>query len=74
MNTIGAWTQRAVSHIRFRPDRAAVEAELRAHYEDHRDALLRAGKDRGAAERDALAALGDPDEIGRRQLARSRPI
>ena len=73
MNTIGAWTQRAVSHIRFRPDRATVEAELRAHYEDHRDALLRAGKDRGAAERDALAALGDPDETGRLLNCAHRP-
>lgn len=57
---------RAVSiHIRFKPDRGAVEVELLAHLEDRRDALKETGVPDGEAEERAVAAMGDPAEIGR---------
>lgn len=58
-------------HIRFSPDRPAVERELTAHLEDHRDALLARCPDMTLpeAERAAIAAMGDPEALG---LALSR--
>ena len=37
------WCRQAVGHVRFRPDRRAIERELTAHYEDHRLDLERIG-------------------------------
>ncbi|MBR5641414.1 MAG: hypothetical protein IKW92_04740 [Firmicutes bacterium] len=64
MRSIEEWTQQATGHIRFAPDRKVVAEELRAAYEDHRDALLEAGERRERASFLALQALGDPDEAG----------
>ena len=51
--------------IRFAPDRPAVAAELTAHLEDHRDALLARDPDLTLpkAEQAAIAAMGDPEEL-----------
>lgn len=51
--------------VRFRPDRAAITAELTAHLEDHMDALVARGFPPETAARQAVAAMGDPEEIGR---------
>ena len=57
---------RSVSrHIRFWPDRRGVEEELMGHLMDRRDALREAGVPDGEAEERAVAAMGDPAEIGR---------
>lgn len=57
---------RAVSaHIRFKPDRGAVEAELLAHLEDRREALAARGVPEEEAEARAVAAMGDPAETGK---------
>ena len=57
---------RSVSrHIRFRPDRRGVEEELMDHLLDRRDTLKEAGVPDGEAEERAVAAMGDPAEIGR---------
>lgn len=66
--TWGTWVYRVCSHIKFKPDRAAVEEELRAHLEDKAEALCRGEVTMPEAKRQALAAMGDPDEVGR-QLA-----
>lgn len=60
-----SWRAAVLAQVRFRPDRAAIEAELTAHYEDHVQDLERVGYDRQLAEQRALAAMGDPEEIGR---------
>lgn len=62
------WAARACSHIRFRPDRAAVEKELLAHLEDEATALLESGLTGEQAQKKALDSMGDADEVGR-QLA-----
>lgn len=67
------WVSAAVSYIPFKGDRDEVSAELRAHFEDHRDALIASGLDRQNAERRALEAMGDPDETGRMLRKVHRP-
>lgn len=57
------WCSRAVAQIRFKPDREAVYAELKAHLEDHYDDLLAQGHSQDQARRLALEAMGDPEEI-----------
>ena len=57
--------------LRFAPDRPAVAAELTAHLEDHRDAMMARDPELTLpeAEHAAIAAMGDPEELG---LALSR--
>ena len=56
---------RVCRRVRFRPDRAAITAELTAHLEDHMDALVARGFPPETAAQQAVAAMGDPEEIGR---------
>ena len=53
--------------VRFWPDHAAITAELTAHLEDHRDALLAAHPDMTLwdAESRAVQSMGDPETLGR---------
>ncbi len=53
--------------VRFWPDHAAITAELTAHLEDHRDALLAAhpGMTLWDAESRAVQSMGDPETLGR---------
>ncbi len=69
-----SWAFRACSYIRFKPDRAAAEEELLAHLEDKAEAILRE-KDLLVyeAEQQALASMGDPDEVGRQLAAVHKP-
>ena len=65
--TTSAWLHTAVAGIRFKPDREAVEAELREHIEDKTADLMRIFPDmteEEARER-ALSQMGDPVEIGK---------
>ena len=59
------WLDAAVSHVRFRPDRKAIRAELAAHMEDAEEALLASGMNASAAARRAVEIMGDADEVGR---------
>ena len=65
------WLDAATNRIRFKPDRAAVRAELDAHLEDKIQDLRRIFPNLSAweATQQALAGMGDPEEIGR-ELAR----
>ena len=60
-----SWQAAVLAQVRFRPDRAAIEKELTAHYEDHVRDLERVGYDRKLAEQRALAAMGDAEAIGK---------
>lgn len=57
------WCYHAVAEIRFKPDREAVFAELKAHLEDHYEDLLAQGLAPEAARQLAMEAMGDPEEI-----------
>lgn len=51
--------------LRYRPGRAGVRAELLSHMEDRAEALTAQGADPSAAAQQAVAAMGDPEELGR---------
>lgn len=69
-----SWVFRACSHIRFKPDRGPAEEELLAHLEDRAEAILKEdGMTVSEAEQQALAAMGDADEVGRQLAAVHRP-
>lgn len=65
MTEFGRWCDTVTRQVRFRPDRGAIQRELTAHYQDHVRDLERVGYDWKLAEQRALAAMGDPEEIGR---------
>ena len=67
----GEWLDTAVSGIRFKPDRAAVRAELEGHLEDKTADLHRIFPDipEEEARARALNSMGDPEEI-KTELAR----
>lgn len=46
-------------------ERAAIQAELDGHIEDHMEGLLELGYSPELAEERTLAAMGDPQEVGR---------
>ena len=52
---------------------SAVRAELEGHMEDHMDRLLELGYDEALAEERTMAAMGDPEEVGR-ELNKQYPL
>ena len=68
------WCEKAVSGIRFPPDRGTVYRELMAHLEDHCDALVEQGLERETAEKLALEAMGDAMVIAPQLAAIHRPF
>ena len=65
------WLDLATAGIRFKPDRAAVRAELKAHLEDKYADLRRLYPDMDDWDitKRATAQMGDPEEVGRAQGA-----
>ena len=69
-----SWVFRACVHIRFKPDRGPVEEELLAHLEDRAEALCQSGMGLERAEKQAMASMGDADEVGRQLAAVHKPL
>ena len=65
--TIGQFCAKVCGWVRFWPDHDAITAELTAHLEDHRDVLLERNPalSQAEAEAQAVAAMGDPEALGR---------
>lgn len=63
--TIEQFCGKVCAYVRFRPDHAAITAELTAHLEDHASALEEHGVPADEAAAWAVAAMGDPEEVGR---------
>ena len=61
-----------VRRVRWFPARGSIAAELRAHLEDHAAALMERGTPEEEAAEQAVAAMGDPEALGR-QLNRAHP-
>ncbi len=57
------WCYHAVAQIRLKSDREAVFQELKDHLEDHYDDLITQGYSPEKAQRLALEAMGDPEQI-----------
>ena len=74
MNSIYEWLEEACRPLRYKPDKEAAYRELKDHYEDHRSYLEAQGAYPGAAERQALAAMGDPSDTARMLSAAYHPV
>lgn len=59
------WCREVIGHIRFKPDRDRVWDELQAHIEDRCEGMRERGMEAEEAERRAVAAMGDPAEVGK---------
>ena len=61
------YTDRGLSSLRrvTEKEREAIRSELDGHIEDHMEALRELGYDEELAEERAIAAMGEPDEVGR---------
>lgn len=68
------WCRKATGKIKFPPDREAVAEELRAHMEDHFDALIAAGLRPSEAAQQSLAAMGSAEEIAPQLAALHKPF
>ena len=65
--TTDQFCRQVCAYVRFRPDHAAITAELIAHMEDHQAALLERNPDMlpREAEAEAIRAMGSPEDLGR---------
>ena len=72
--TFAKWCLEAVSQIKYTADRDEVYEELRAHLEDHRDALMEQGIPREEAEKRALEGMGSAKEIAPQLAAVHKPF
>lgn len=59
------WVDAVCGQVRFSPDRKGIAKELRTHYEDHYQDLLRLNYSPELAAERALKAMGDAQEVGR---------
>ncbi|MGM9606165.1 MAG: permease prefix domain 1-containing protein [Oscillospiraceae bacterium] len=59
------WLDTVLDQVRCKPERKAIRAELQGHLEDKEQQLLDAGMDPAQAGRTAVAAMGDPVEVGK---------
>lgn len=69
-----AFLDSVLKRILWRGEHAAIREELSAHLEDHIQALVEQGTDPAEAERRAVAAMGDPAEIGLQLNRQHRPF
>lgn len=67
------WCDEMCDRIRFRPDRKAIREEMYAHMDDKLDGLTASGLSVSEAEEAAVAAMGDPEEVGRQLNAVHKP-
>ena len=63
-----------LKQIVWRGEHASIREELTAHLEDHIQMLMEKGMEPSEAEREAVASMGDPREIGRQLSRQHRPF
>ena len=68
------WAMAAVRGIVSQKERESVQQELWDHILDHKEALLAAGFSREEAERQAIAAMGAPEETAKLLRKAHQPI
>ena len=71
---VEGWCEKAVSQIKYRPDREMVHRELKAHMEDRYDSYRERGMSEEEAEDRALEAMGSAEEIAPQLAAIHRPF
>ena len=68
------WLNIATAGIVSPKERESARQELSDHMEDHCDALMAAGLPRGQAQQQAVYAMGDPAEVGKRLRKAHQPV
>ncbi|MGI6226785.1 MAG: permease prefix domain 1-containing protein [Peptococcales bacterium] len=66
--------QRVCSFVKYKRVHKEISKELLDHIEDHVDYLIEQGISKEEAERQAIEAMGDPEEIGRELDKQHRPL
>lgn len=67
------WCRQAVEQVRFKPDRDKIRNELLDHLEDRIEAMTDRGYSEEEAEVRAVAAMGNPEEVGKQLNAVHKP-
>lgn len=67
------WCRDAVSKIKYIPDRNKVYTELYSHLEDRYESYIARGMSEKDAEKKALEAMGDPNELATQLAAIHKP-
>lgn len=67
------WLDTAMDQIRCKPEHKVIRAELQSHLEDKEQFFLDAGMEPRQAARAAVAAMGDPVEVGK-ELDKAHPV
>lgn len=62
------------SQVRWKPAHWGITRELEAHIEDYMEELMEHGTSQEEAEQRAVAAMGDPADIGRQLDAQHHPL
>lgn len=68
-----AFLDSVLEKVVWKGEHAAIREELTAHLEDHIQALVEKGMALPEAEQEAIAAMGDPGELGRQLNRQHRP-
>lgn len=67
------WCREVIGQVRFKPDRDRIWNELLAHIEDRTEDMKSRGYTEEEAESRAVAAMGDPAEVGKQLDAVHKP-
>ena len=67
------WCRETIANVRFKPDRDRIWDELIAHIEDRTEDMKSRGYTEEEAETRAVAAMGDPAEVGKQLNAVHKP-
>lgn len=67
------WCRETIAQVRFKPDRDKIWDELIAHIEDRCEELKESGVTEEEAQAKAVAAMGDPVEVGKQLDAVHKP-
>jgi len=62
------------SYIKYKRVHYEITQELKNHIEDHQEGLVEAGLNQDEAEKRAVEAMGDPEEIGKELDKQHRPL
>ncbi len=74
LQTREEWAELAVKGILSGRERRAARQELLDHIDDHTEALMAAGRSADQASREAVAAMGDPEQTAALLRAAHQPV
>lgn len=66
--------RKVCSYIKYKRVHYEITQELKNHIEDHQENLIETGLNQDEAEKQAVEAMGDPEEIGKELDKQHRPL